>query len=74
MKAVLTDFFKNEDIKRDVKEIIKPVVAFVYDEIYIYLWFICIYNVFLLVLIIAVLYWVLRLPTKLRTLGDNISL
>ncbi len=72
MKTTLTDFFKSEDIKRDVRDIIKPVVAFVYDEIYVYLWFICIYNVFLLVLLIAVFYWVLRLSAKLRSLGDNI--
>jgi hypothetical protein len=46
MRNVLSDIFKNEDIKRDVKEVIKPVVSFIYDEIYVYIWFICLYNVF----------------------------
>ena len=35
MRNVLSDIFKNEDIKRDVKEVIKPVVSFIYDEILI---------------------------------------
>jgi hypothetical protein len=49
-------FFQNEDIKRDVREIIKPIVNIIYNEIYIYLWFICFYNVFLIFLVLANLF------------------
>lgn len=55
------DFFKNEDIKQNLQEIIKPVVDIIYNEIYLYLWFICIYNVFLIFIILANLFLLIRL-------------
>ena len=48
MKNLLLDFFVEEDIKYCVKYLIKPIVNIVYNELYPYLWFICIYNVFLI--------------------------
>lgn len=47
------EFFQNEDIKKDVREIIKPIVQIIYNEIYVYIWFICFYNVFLIFIILA---------------------
>jgi len=61
IKDTCIEFFKNEDIKRDFKEIIKPVVNIIYNEMYIYVWFICIYNVFLIFIILANLFLLLRL-------------
>jgi hypothetical protein len=55
------EFFKNEDIHKEVKEIIKPLGNMMYNEIYLYIWFICIYNVFLLFLILANLFLVIHL-------------
>jgi len=55
------EFLKNEDIHKDVKEIIKPLGNMMYNEIYLYLWFICVYNVFLLFLILANLFLVIHL-------------
>jgi membrane-anchored protein YejM (alkaline phosphatase superfamily) len=50
------DFFQNDDMKKYIKEILKPVAQIVYDEIYIYIWIICIYNVFLFFFILAILF------------------
>ena len=47
------DFFQKEDIKQYIKEIIRPIVNIIYYEIYPYIWFICIYNVFLIFLTLA---------------------
>jgi hypothetical protein len=55
------EFFQNEDIRKDVKEIIKPLGTMVYNEIYLYIWFICIYNVFLLFIILANLFLLIKL-------------
>ena len=55
------EFFKNEDIKQNLQEIIKPVVDIVYNEVYLYLWFICIYIVFLTFIILANLFLLIRL-------------
>lgn len=52
---------KNNYLKTDLKEFIKPVVNIVYNEIYIYIWLICFYNVFLFFLVLANLFLILRL-------------
>jgi uncharacterized membrane protein YdbT with pleckstrin-like domain len=72
MHNVISDIFKNEDIKRDVKEVIKPVVSFIYDEIYVYLWFICLYNVFFILIVLAILYLLIQMPYKINNLGSEI--
>lgn len=66
MRNVLVDFFKNEDIKRDVKDVIKPVVSFIYDEIYVYVWLICLYNIFFILVVLAILYLLIQLPNKIN--------
>uniref|UniRef100_A0A6C0JI96 Uncharacterized protein n=1 Tax=viral metagenome TaxID=1070528 RepID=A0A6C0JI96_9ZZZZ len=66
------DFFKNEDIRKDVKEMVKPIVQIVYNELYLYIWFICFYNVFLIFIILANLFLLLKLlrkPDILSTAG-----
>jgi hypothetical protein len=54
------ELLKNEDIKREFKEVIRSIVNIVYNELYIYVWFICIYNVFLIFIILANLFFLLR--------------
>ena len=54
------DFFKGEEIKKDIKEIIHPVVDIIYNEIYIYIWLICVYHIFLICIILANLYLLLQ--------------
>jgi hypothetical protein len=55
------EFFQNEDIRMNIREIIKPLGNLMYNEIYIYVWFICIYNVFLLFLVLANMCLVIKL-------------
>jgi hypothetical protein len=55
------DFFKNEDIKRDVKKIIRPIGSMLYNELYIYIWFICIYHVFFIFIVLINLYLLSKL-------------
>ena len=60
------EFFQNEDIRKDVKEILKPLATIVYNEIYLYLWLLCFYNLFLFFIILAILVLLLRLSNQLR--------
>uniref|UniRef100_A0A6C0B2E4 Uncharacterized protein n=1 Tax=viral metagenome TaxID=1070528 RepID=A0A6C0B2E4_9ZZZZ len=55
------EFFQNEDLHKEVREIIKPLGNMMYNEIYLYIWFICIYNVLLLFLILANLFLIIHL-------------
>jgi len=67
------EFFQNEDIRKDVREMVKPIVHIIYNEIYVYIWFICIYNVFLIFLVLANLLLLLRWFTK-STKHESIEL
>jgi hypothetical protein len=64
IRETCLEFFKNEEIKKDVKEVIRPIFTLVYNEIYVYLWLICIYNVFLILIILANLYLLLKVLKK----------
>ena len=55
------EFFQNEDIRKDVKEILKPFVQIIYNELYLYIWFICFYNVFLIFIVLVNLFLLLKL-------------
>jgi hypothetical protein len=57
------EFLQNEDIRKDVKEIIKPLVQIVYNEVYIYIWLICFYNVVLIFISLATLIIIIRKDT-----------
>jgi hypothetical protein len=59
--SILTDFFQKEDIKQYIKDIINPIVNIIYYEIYPYIWFICIYNVFLIFLTLANMILLIRI-------------
>jgi hypothetical protein len=47
------ELFKNEDIKRDVKAMLKPLGTILYNEIYIYLWILSFYHVFFIFIVLA---------------------
>jgi len=61
MRETCLQFFQNEDIKRDVKEIIRPIIGIIYNELYPYFLFLCIYNVFLVFIVLANFFLLLRL-------------
>jgi hypothetical protein len=60
-KETFMSFFAGEDIQRDIKEIVKTMGVGLYNELYMYIWFICIYNVLLLFLVCLNLFLLYRL-------------
>ncbi len=57
----LIEFFKSENTKQQIHEFINPIVNIIYNEFYVYVWFICIYNVFLIFIILVNLFLLLHL-------------
>jgi hypothetical protein len=55
------EFFQDENIKRDLRDISKPIINAIYDEFNIYLWIVVIYSIFLIFIILANLFILLRL-------------
>ena len=66
IKDSIIDFIQSEDIKRDFLSMVQPVYTNIYNELYPYLWFICIYMVILTFIILANLVLLMRV---LNTLG-----
>jgi hypothetical protein len=66
IKDTCIEFFHNEDTRRDIKEILTPFVIIVYNELYIYLWVFCFFNLFLFIIILANLYLLLKLLKYVR--------
>ena len=64
IKDTCIEFFKNEDTKRELKDIVKPLFSFIYNEIYIYLLLICIYHIFFFFIVLVNLYLLLKLLYK----------
>jgi len=58
------DFLKNEDIKNDVKCMMQPIFSMIYNEIYIYVWVIAIYNIFFIFIILAMFFILVQLFKK----------
>jgi len=58
------DFFKNEDIRKDVKEMLKPFAQIMYNELYLYIWVICFYNVFLILIVLVNLFLLMKIFRK----------
>ena len=57
----ISEWLKSEDVQLHFRKASGVVVSAVYNEIYLYLWFICIYNIFLLVVVVVNLYLLIRL-------------
>jgi hypothetical protein len=55
------DFFKDETLNQDVKEMIKPIFYMIYNETYIYIWIIAFYSLFVIFMIIVMFAMLLRL-------------
>ena len=64
LKDRCIEFLKDKDIRNDMKEIITPLFDMIYNDMYVYIWLICIYNIFLIILIIINLYLSHRIINK----------
>jgi hypothetical protein len=59
-------FVNHEDIRTCIKDALKPIVGIVYGEVYMYVWIICMYNIFLVFITLANLFIVQRLLQKIN--------
>jgi hypothetical protein len=61
LKDVCIDFFKNEDTKKDVRDMVNPIFTMIYNEIYVYVWIIAIYNIFFIFIVLAIFFIILNI-------------
>jgi hypothetical protein len=66
MRDRCLEFINNDDIKKYVRETFKPIINIIYNEIYLYIWFISLYNVFLLFITLANLFILQKILKKMN--------
>ena len=65
LRDSIVDFIHSEDLKKNVYSVIQPVYHNLYNELYPYLWFICIYMVIFTFIILANLVLLVRVLNHL---------
>ena len=69
----LSSMLDNTAIQKQIKSAVQPIGRMIYNEIYLYVWFICIYMVLVLVGVIMNLYFLCR-GTKVPPTTPSFSL
>lgn len=67
----IVELFNNYEVHKYIKEMIHPIGQTLYNEFYVYIWFICIYTVFVFVILLMNLVLLLRLSSRLK-FDDNL--
>ena len=65
LRESMVDFIHSEDLKKNIYSVIQPIYHNLYNELYPYLWFICIYMVILTFIILANLVLLVRVLNHL---------
>ena len=56
------EYFRSKDGQSEIKQnILEPIGAILYNEMYFYVWLICLYHVFLIIIVVANLILLLRI-------------
>ncbi len=61
------ELFKDENIKKDIKTVLEPLVEIIYNDLYVYIWSICFFNLFLFVMIIVNLVLLMKILARSTT-------
>ena len=64
LRDTCIEYLQNENTKNIVKEMMKPLGSLIYNEIYIYIWIIAIYNIFFVIMTLAMFFILLKLLNK----------
>lgn len=60
LRDSIVDFIQSEDLRKNLYNVVQPIYKNLYNELYPYLWFICIYMVILTFIILANLVLLIR--------------
>ena len=67
LRDTCIEYLINENTRRDIQEIIKPIFSLFYNELYLYIWIIIFYNIFSIVMITAMFYMLIKLLKKQKS-------
>jgi hypothetical protein len=67
LKNTCIEFFKREEFRRDLREMMGPVFDMIYNELYLYIWIIAVYNVFLFCGVLGLFIVILRFQSNMQS-------
>ena len=59
------EMLQSEDTRKNLREVVKPISNMIYNEVYPYMWLICIYIVVVTFIILANLWLLIRVLNQL---------
>ncbi len=72
IKETCIKLLKNKDIQKDINEVFACVTDKIYEDMQNYIWIICIYTIFLIILILANSIVLLRLYYRIMFLESKL--
>jgi hypothetical protein len=61
IKDTCIEFFQDENIRKDIQEIISPITHIVYNDMYLYIWFVCFYGMLIIFILLIILFIVIKI-------------
>jgi hypothetical protein len=65
-KELLIEYLNDDNTRKDITEVLKPITEPIYNELYIYIWIICFYSILLFLIILANLFLLLKIFDKTK--------
>lgn len=65
-KELLIEYLNDDNNRKDITEVLKPITEPIYNELYIYIWIICFYSILLFLIILANLFLLLKIFDKTK--------
>ena len=72
MKSVIYDLVKNDNIRNEIKQILKPFGVIIYNEIYFYILLILVYCGLLFLAVLGILFYMIHNHKRLSKLDTHI--
>lgn len=66
VRETISAYLQNESTQNDIKEFLKPIGGWIYNEMYFYLLIVCVYCVLLFVFSLACLLVILNLTRQIK--------
>lgn len=66
LKEILIDYLKDDNTRKELNEILKPITEPIYNELYIYIWIFCFYSILLFLILLVNLFLLLKIVDKTK--------
>jgi hypothetical protein len=72
MKSAIYDLVQNDNIRNEIKQILKPFGVIIYNEIYFYILLILVYCGLLFLAVLGILFYLIHIHKRLSNMNTNI--